>query len=888
MRKLRAFAIRLAAILLPHKASASNDDFSAEIESHIHLQIDEGIRNGLTEQQARREVMLRMGRVEHARQAYRERRTLPWLENLLEDSRYGLRSLRRSPAFALTAILTLALGIGACTAVFSLVNAVLIRSLPYGNPNQLVYLFTPNPQISVPREVMTPSYADFYDIQRRSHSFSNMTIFVQKSLRFASQGIVEKISAARVDENFFSTLESNPEVGRAIDADDDQPGHEKVVVISHSLWISNFAASPNVLTQSLVLDGSGYRIIGVMPQGFEYPSSSDLPYGDSSIKTTRLWIPLAKSAKEKAERDPGDDEVVARLKPGVSLDQAQAEMSTIMVQLDKLHNPEMRGWQAYIKSFPDTALGPVRGPMGMLLGAVGFVLLIACGNAANLLLARASSRVRELGVRVALGAGRIRIIRQLLTESLLIGAASGATGIALAALFLRLLPLLDPGNIPRLNQASLDLRVLAFILVLTLLTSVATGIVPALTVTRISLTSFLASGNSHGSSGGQSRLQSTLIVVESALVVVLLACAGLLIRSYIKVQSVDTGFAQATLTMNVELEPIQARPPGGRTVEFKSLINRIAALPGVNWVGAVNNLPLSNSESVGFFTVEGYANKKDQLVEGRSITPNYFKAMGIPLIKGRFFSNDGGPNDARVAIVNQKFASTYLANRNPIGARINTNEQHPDWTTVVGVVADVHHTGLEVEPEAQMYRSNFDFDDAALAVRTTLPPATIAAEIKSALQTSNPNLLITNIRTMGDLVTQASAQRRFQTSLLVVFAAIALALALVGLYGLMAYSVGRRTREVGIRMALGAQRADVVRLVLRSAGILLVSGLAAGLVGAWIATHAIKSFLFGVTEHDPATIACVCLLLAVSGFFAALIPARRAASIDPIQALRSE
>jgi predicted permease len=888
MRKLRAIGIRLAALLQPGKSPASEADFADELETHISLETEAGLRRGLTRQQARREALLRAGTVEQARQAYRERRTFPWLENLLEDSRYGIRSLRRSPAFALTAVLTLALGIGACTAIFSLVNAVLIRALPYGDPGQLVYLYTPNPQIPAPREVMTPSYADFFDIQKQSQSFSSMSAFEQASLRESSQGAVQKTGAARVDENFFATLQSAPEIGRAINAEDNQPGHEKVAVISHSFWISRFAGNSNVLEQSITLNGSSYRIIGVMPQGFEYPSNSDLPYGNASIKATQLWIPIAQTAKQKAERELGDDEVIARLKPGVSLAQAEAEMSTIMVQLDKLHNPEMRGWGAWIKSFLDTALGPVRGPMGMLLGAVALVLLIACGNAANLLLARASSRVRELGVRVALGAGRIRIIRQLLTESLLIGIAAGAIGIALAALFLRLLPHLDPGNIPRLGQASLDWRVLIFTLAITLLTSILTGIVPALSVTRISLTSFLSSGNSHGSSGGQSRLQSTLIVLESALVVVLLACAGLLIRSYIKIQSVDTGFAQATLTMNVELAPIQSRPQTGRTIEFKSLIDRIAALPGVSSIGAVNNLPLSNSESVGFFTVEGYANKKDQLVEGRSITPDYFKAMGIPLIKGRFFANDGGPNDASVAIVNQKFASIYLANRNPIGARINTNQQHPDWTTVVGVVADVHHTGLEVEPEAQMYRSNFDFDDAALAVRSTLPPATIAAEIKSALQTSNPKLLITNIHTMGDLVSEASARRRFQTSLLVVFAAIALVLALVGLYGLMAYSVGRRTREVGIRMALGAQRGDVVRLVLRSAGILLASGLAAGLAGAWIATRAIKSFLFGVSEHDPATIAFVCILLAVCGFFAALIPARRAATIDPIQALRAE
>jgi predicted permease len=699
---------------------------------------------------------------------------------------------------------------------------------------------------------------------------------------------VEKENAAKVDENFFATLRSAPELGRAIGADDNQPGREKVAVIGHALWQSRFGGSLDVLERSLVLDGVRYRIVGVMPPEFAFPTSSDLPYGNSAVKATQVWVPLALTDKQKAEREPGDDDVIARLRAGVSIAQAQTEMSGIMTHLDRLHSAEMRGWGAYVKSFMDNAVGPVRGLMRMLLGAVSLVLLIACGNAANLLLARAVSRERELGVRVALGAGRRRVVRQLLTESLMIGVAAGAIGVALAWLFLRILPRLDPGNIPRLDQASLDRSVLLFALLASLLTSLMAGLAPALTVTRVSLVRFLASGGSYGSSGGRGRLQGALIVIESALVVVLLACAGLLIRSYINVERVDTGFSQSTVTMKIEMDPRYERPQAGRDVVFKALIGRIAALPGVLAVGAVNDLPLNDSESVGFIWVDGYANRKDQLAEGRSVTPGYFEAMRIPLIAGRIFTDADAESKARPTIVNERFAKVYFAGRNPIGGRVSTDEHHAIWSTIVGVVADVRHSSLEAEPEPQMYNPNYDFNSASVAVRTSLPAAAIAAEMRAAFTPIEPNLLISGVHTMGDLVSQASARRRFQTSLLTVFAAIALLLALAGLYGLMAYSVSRRTREVGIRMALGAARNDVVWLILRHAGLLLGLGLACGLLGSWIATQAMKSFLFGVGEHDPATIVSVCVLLAACGLAAAWIPARRAASIDPMEALRAE
>jgi predicted permease len=862
------------------------EDLAREVASHLTLLADDFERQGLSPEEAQRAARRAYGGVEQAKQAHRDERSLLWLEQSLQDLRYGLRSLSRSLGFTLTAVLTLALGIGACTAVFSLLNAVLLRSLPYGDPGRLVYLYTPNPHFNVPTEVFGPAYGDFYEVKKESRSFQDMTAFGQSVFSLASQGAVQRASAARVDGHFFQTFRATPELGRTITPGDNQQGREQVVVISHALWQSMFGSVADILHRSLLLDGKSYRIIGVMPQGFEYPHFSDLPYGTALYKTTQVWIPLALTPQEKIDHDNASGNAVARLKPGVSIAQAQAEMAAIMLRLDKLHDPQTRGWGAHIASFVDSTVGHVRSLLWLLLCSVSIVLLIACGNAANLLLARAVSRMRELGVRVALGAGRGRIIRQLLTEAILIGAAAGLTGAGLAFLFLRLLPHLDPGNIPRLNEASLDLRVLLFTVGVSLLTSLLSGILPAFTVSRINLTDFLATTGSRSVAGAHTRVQSTLIVIESGLVVVLLAGAGLLIRSYFNVESVDTGFSSSTVSMNIGLDTRYSPPQ--RVNYFRTLFAKLQAIPGVQSVGGINDLPLSNSESLGTFQVDGYPNDKDQMAEGRSVTPQYFSAMSITLLAGRFFSDADYSRDAHTVIINQNFVRKYFANRNPIGGRINTDEHQIQWSTVVGVIGDVRHSSLEEPAAPQIYSPDNAFDGGYIAVRSRLPPKALAAGIRSTLHAIDPNLAAGDIQTMGELESLATAQRRFQTSLLTVFAAIALFLALVGLYSLMAYSVGRRTREVGIRMALGAQRANVVLLVLRKAAFLLGLGLVSGLIVSWFATRAMQAFLFGVGRHDPVTILSVCALLAVSGLIAAIVPARRAASIDPMQALRTE
>jgi predicted permease len=881
MARWRRIIAKLRGLVANKRAE---EDLAREVASHLTLLADDFERRGMAPEEARLAARRAYGGVQQAKQAHRDERSLQWIEQTMQDLRYGLRTLSKNPGFTITAVLTLALGIGACTAIFSLVNAVLIRSLPYGDAGRLVYLYTPNPQFNVPVEVFGPAYADFYDLKKESTSFQDMTAFDQSIFSLTTQGSAERVSTARVDGDFFSTFQASPQLGRAIAFSDDQVGHEKVAVISHALWQSMFASSADTLYRSLLLDGKSYQIIGIMPQGFEYPHYSDLPYGSAQYKSTQIWIPLALTPHQMEDRENARGNAVARLKAGVSIAQAQAETSTLMVRLDKFHDARVRGWSAEVENFVDSTVGHVRALLWLLLGAVCIVLLIACGNAANLLLARAASRMRELGVRVALGAGRSRIIRQLLTESLLIGLVAEGVGICLAYVFLRVLPHLNPGNIPRLNEASLDTRVLFFTVVVSVLTSVITGILSSSAVSRINLTEFLATSSSRSVAGAHT-VQSTLIVVESALVVVLLAGAGLFIRSYINVVSVDTGFSQSTVAMNIELDARYSQPQ--RVEFFRNLFARVEALPGVQKVGGISNLPLSNSEDLREFEVDGYPNKKGQLAESRWATPQYFSAMGISLAAGRLFTQEDKSNRS-IAIVNESFANKYFNNRNPIGGRVSRYDDHAQWSTVVGVIGDVRDSALEKAPEPQIYYVDGDFEGGYIAVRSTLPAKSLAATIRSTLRSIDPSLAVGDIQTMGDLESEASAQRRFQTALLSVFAGIALFLALVGLYGLMAYSVSRRTREVGIRIALGAQRTDVMLLVLKRASLLLALGLVSGLVASWFATRAIQAFLFGVGRHDPITTLSVCALLAVSGLIAAIIPARRAASIDPMQALRTE
>jgi predicted permease len=578
-------------------------------------------------------------------------------------------------------------------------------------------------------------------------------------------------------------------------------------------------------------------------------------------------------------------DVIARLNPGVTVRQAQAEMSTLMAGIDLLHAADDRGWGAYVKPFLESAIGPVRNLMWLLVGAVFLVLLIACGNAANLLLARAAARTHELGVRATLGAAKGRIIRQMLTESLLLALGGGVAGVVLAYVFLRGLLRLNPGGIPRLNEASIDTRVLSFTLIVAVLTSVMFGILPAFFAVRINLVEFLKTGR--GTIGSGNRLRAGLVIGEIGLVVILLAGAGLLLRSYLNVEAVQPGFSSSTVSMNLQLDARYGSREQ-KSAFFRALLEKIQSVPGIESAGAISALPLSGAESLSSFMVDGYANAKDQLVNDRNMTPGYFSAMGIPVTEGRAFTDEDATGHPLVVIVNQAFARKYFGQRDPVGLGMHVGDP---LKTVIGVVGNVHHTNLEADAPPEVYEPLWQTDigsGAFVAIRSSLPADTVATSVRAVLRTVDPNLALTDIHTMGELASQATALRRFQTALLTAFASMAMLLGMVGIYGLLAYSVKQRTTEIGLRIALGASRGRVLGMILRQGFQLTIIGVMLGLVGALALTRILVSSLYGVSALDPVTFAAVPALLLLVTLAACLVPASKAAKVDPMCTLRYE
>jgi putative ABC transport system permease protein len=884
----------LLARLFSRRHRRSEIDIDDEFAAHLDMAAAELRSQGMSAEAAEREVRLRFGGATQQREAYRQQSRPPLIDSIAADLRYAVRQLRRNPGFATVAILTLALGIGATTAIYSLVQAVLLRSLPYGHAEQLVYIYTPNAHIPVPAEVMTPTNADFRDIRQSNHSFTDMTQLRQADFNVSTTTDAVRVGAAKVDDRFFATMELEPQLGRAINAEDNKPGHEHVAVISQSLWHSQFDSSAGILTRSIMLDGTSYRIIGVMPPDVQYPTGSDLPFDDARSHRTDLWIPLALTAKEVADRSNPNLYAIARLKPGTSVTHAQTEMSLTMQRLDQLHTVDLlgnggtHGWTALVKSLRDTAVGPVRPLLLLLLGAVCCVLLIACGNAANLLLARSAARSQEFGVRAALGAGRIRVLRQVLTESLLLSSFAGAAGIALAWVFLRLLLRLDPGDIPRLQEASLNAWVLLFVIGLVLVTCLLFGAMPAVSASRIDLTRPLKSGGVRGVIAPRNRGRNLLIVGEIALVTVLLAGAGLLVRSYIKVTSVLPGFASSTLTCDLALDAHNSHQHD--TSFFSRLLDRITLVPGVQAVGAVTVLPFSNSHSMTTLWVDGYRdNTREAMIDGSSVTPHYFTAMNTPLITGRFFVNADRDAKPEVVIVNQSFARKYFPGRDAVGKRLRENaDSTAPWKTIVGIVADVRNESLDQAPVPQIYSPLFEAPNASIAVRSSLPPETLIPAMRAAVRSIDPSIALADIHTMQQAVVASNARRRFQTTLLTIFGAIALLLALVGLYGVLAYSVRQRVPEIGVRIALGASRPRVITMVVRQGLRLVLIGLALGLAAAFVLVRFLAGVLYGVSPYDPWTFVGAPALVLLAALIACSAPAWRAAHIEPVEALRSE
>jgi predicted permease len=801
------------------------------------------------------------------------------------DLKHSARALHKTPGFDIAALLAIVLGVCATTTVFSLVNAVLIRSLPYGNPERLVYMWTPAPGFAgMPRE-RQPFYSDIAAWQTMTRSFTNITA-MRRYIAVLNDGSAERIGAARVLGNFFQTLEASPQLGRWIDAGDDRTEAHRVALISDALWRGRFGSDPNVIGRTIHLDRQPYQVVGVMPREFSYPHGNDFPgqYEFASLPRTDVWVPAALTPKQQS--DPEFDEmdaVIGRLRPGVTLAQAQAELSALEKRLDAVHPDGWANLQALLVPFLETAIGPVRPLLRLLVGAVCMILLMACGNLASLLMARAANRVHELGVRTALGAVPARLVRLMLTESLILSFAGGILAISLSYAVLKAVVRLNPGHIPRFEEARLDARVLLFALFASVVTGLFSGILPAASAARVSVCQMLRQGG-RGLAVPSLRIRNALVVLQIAVAVVLLAGAGLLIRSYLMVQNQDNGFAQSTLTMSILLD--EHIPDSDRF--RREAMEQIQVIPGVQAAGSIDDLPLSTYEDKGFLEVEGYASPLMQLVAVRETAGEYFRAMWIPLIEGRYLTDDdisANPNArAQTVVVSESFAKRYFQGRTAIGHRLRINGA--SWSRIVGVVGDVRHASLEEVPQPTVYYQDGLAD--SVAIRTTATPGAMIPAVRRVLRTLSAALTVTEIRTMNQYVDQAIARRRFQTVALTSFAGVAVLLALVGFYGLLSYAVTQRTAEVGVRMALGASRRAVIVMVVRYGLALTFAGLGIGLCLAFLLTRLLSSFLYGVRPVDPVTFIVVLAFAIIVAVIACIAPAWRAACIDPVSAMRSQ
>ncbi|HYG62409.1 MAG TPA: ABC transporter permease, partial [Thermoanaerobaculia bacterium] len=793
------------------------------------------------------------------------------MDTFLQDLRFACRTLLKRPVPTTVAVLTLALGIGANTAIFSVVDAVLLSPLPFREPERLAVIWASNPDLAAKvglPDNLPASPGTFQDWKRDARSFESMAMVGADRLALTGKGEPELLGAVQVSGDFFTVLGSRPLLGRTLLPEDDLLGKRTTVLLSQGLWQRRFGGDPEIVGRKVLLDGEPLTVVGVMPAAFNFPRGAQFPFGYGFTEAPDVWVPMGFSAEDRENRDNHSHLTIARLKPGVGLAAAREEMNAITRRLQATY-PNDVGWGARPESLAGQLVGPVRPALLVLLGAVGLVLLIACANVANLFLAQAVTRQKEISIRTAMGAGRGRLARQLLTESLLLAVVGGALGLLAAFWGLRWIASWIPASMPVPAEISLDARVLLFTLAAVLLAGLLSGLVPALQTTRTDLSETLREGNrGAGSAAPSRRMRSALVIAEVALAVLLVIGAGLLIRSFARLTAVDPGFrADNVLTLQVIL-PGSKYNRDQRAPFFASVLERLRALPGVEAAGAVSNLPLSGEESVGAIVIEGRPRPEPNeiaLADQRSIMPGYFEALGIALVRGRTLEERDltyGEDGPRMAVIDETMAKAYWPGEDPLGRRFRLgfyDDTDANWFTVVGVVRNVRHSGLHVDPRPQMYlpESRFPSGQMTLVLRTAGNPEALTDEARAAVYAVDRDQPVSRVGTMERMVGESLAGRRFTMILLVVFAGLALALAAVGIYGITSYSVTQRTREMGLRMALGARPGQVVRLVVQEAGTLAVLGIVLGLGLGFAATRVMSSLLFGVKATDPGTYVAV-------------------------------
>ncbi len=807
------------------------------------------------------------------------------MQTLLRDLRFGLRMMARNPGLTVLAILALALGIGANTAIFSLVNSVLLHPLPFPEPDQLMQVWGSTPTKGVPFHFVF--YSDVVVWREQSRSFESIAAWTVGAASLILGDEPERVPLSRVNASYFSMFSARFLHGRSFLAAEDMPGAAPVTVLNYSLWHRRFASDPTVVGRTINFDGIPHTVVGVLTPGFQIPG-----------RTVDVYMPLAQPNAHQPGPNAVTVGVYGRLKSGISKTQAQAEMDTIGNRLEK-EFPGTLGKTPKVWGLREFLVRDVRLSLLILLAAVGLVLLIACVNVANLLLARASARQREIAVRTSLGASRARLIRQMLTESCLLGMSGGVFGILLAFWGVKALIVLVPDRYPLVRGASIDSRVLLFTLIVSLATGILFGLVPALAASRTGglADALKEGGRSEGDSTSHGRILSLLVVAEVALSLILLVGSGLMIRSFIRLNAVDPGFSpHKVLTASVNLAPAKYGTPASRTTFFRELLQRLDAVPGVQAAGIVSVLPLSGSNTGTGLVIEGRPIPRREeipIVWFRLANQGYFRAMEIPLLQGRFF-NEQDATGPPVAIINATLARRFWPGENPIGKKITGGipqaGRPTTWLTIVGVVGDLRHWSLDREADAEIFWPYEQHAPAAmsLAIRTDSDPTYFAPLLRGTTVAIDKEQPVSQIRSMEQILADSIAPRRFAVVVLGVFAAVALVLAAVGIYGVISFSVTRRTREIGVRMALGAQPQNVQRMVLGKALTLAAIGVAVGLSGSLALTRAIRSQLYNVSATDPMTLAGVAILLAAVAALAGFWPARRAARVDPMIALRHE
>ena len=798
------------------------------------------------------------------------------MNRLWQDLRYGARVLAKRPGFTAVAVLTLALGIGANSAIFSVVNAVLLRPLPFNEPERLIRLW----ETFYPSGWGSVSVPNLKDWREQNDVFSGLVAFQTSSFVLQSAVYPERVSAANVSADFFEVLGVPTQSGRGFFEGEDQPGRQHIVVLSDQLWKRNFGAAPGIIGQSLSLSGEKYTVVGVIPPGFRYPS-----------RLTELWVPLVPQANQ-TNRGTHWLQVLGRLKPGVTIDQAREQMITIAARLEQQYPDEQARRSVRLLPLQEETVRNVRPALLLMLGAVAFVLLIACTNVANLLLARTSGRGREIAIRSALGAGRGTLIRQFLTESVLLSALGGALGLVLAKWGLDILVALAASSLPRAHEVGLDGKVLGFTLLLSMVTGVVFGLAPAIQASKTDVQQALKEGGSAGGGYGRNWLRSLLVVTEITAALVLLVGAGLLIRSFARLQDTDAGLRpENVLTLSLALPPAKYDTPQKVSTFYQQLLARVSELPGVQACGAINMLPLQQWGTNGPIEIEGegpHPAGQAPLAEYRAASPDYFRVLGIRLIAGRFFNEQDRESAAIAIIINQTLADRHFPNQDPIGKRLKAGS--PDWVTIVGIVGDVKQSGLTQPARAELFWCSMQapITGMSLVVRAASEPTALTSAVRGEVQALDRDLPIHNVKTMGTVIAESVADQRLNMLLLGIFAGVALILSVIGIYSVMSYTTTQSTREIGIRMALGAQPMDVLKLIIGHGAMLSLIGVALGLTVAFGLTRLMVSLLYGVTATDPLTFASVPVVLIAVSLVACYLPARRAIKIDPMVALRYE